>query len=70
MRAKSAAEIEDDALDHLGTDRLVSWHSFDNDSLTDRANIPLPTVAESIAYVTGRVDQAIRFSSTGSYYQV
>ena len=70
MRAKSAAEIENNALDHLGPDRLVSWHSFDNDSLTDQARIPLPAVADSITYVTGRVNQAIRFSSIGSYYQV
>ena len=70
MRAKSAAEIENSALDHLGPDRLVSWHSFDNDSLPDRAKIPLSAVAGSITYVTGRVNQAIRFSSIGSYYQV
>ena len=70
MRAKSATEIEDSALGHLGPDRLVSWHSFDNDSLTDLAKIPLPAVAGSITYVTGRVNRGIRFSSIGSYYQV
>ena len=70
MRAKLAAEIEDSALNHLGPDRLVSWHSFDNDSLIDRARVPLPAVSRSIDFVTGHVNQAIRFSSTESYYQV
>ena len=70
MHAKSAAEIEDSVLSHLGPDRLVSWHSFDDNSLIDRAEIPLPALAGSISYVTGRISQAINFSSIGSYYQV
>lgn len=70
MRAKSSAEVEDSALDHIGPDRLVSWHSFDSEFLIDRAMIPLPAVAGNISYVTGRVNQAIQFSSIGSFYQV
>ena len=70
MRAKSSVEIENDALDHLGPDRLVSWHSFDNNSRLDRAQMPLSAVEGSVSYVTGRVNQAIRFSSISSFYQV
>ena len=70
MRAKSTEEIEHDALIHLGPNRLVSWHSFDTNARLDQARIPLSSVEGSVTYVTGRVNQAILFSSIASFYQV
>jgi hypothetical protein len=63
MRAKNSSEILDDA-------RLVTWHSFDNRSYYDSGPLNLRVTAVNVTLVDGRVNQAISFTSSSSYYQV
>jgi hypothetical protein len=63
MQAKTATEILTDAT-------LTSWHSFDGGSYYDSGPIGLNGTAVSITSVSGRVNQAISFTSSSSYYQV
>ena len=64
MRTKNASEILDDAT-------LVSWNSFDqNGSYTDSGPLRLRITAVNVSSVSGKVNQAIRFTSNSSYYQV
>jgi hypothetical protein len=63
MRAKNASEILTDAT-------LVSYHSFDNESYSDSGPLSLLITVAKVTSVTGRVNQAISFTSNLSYYQV
>ena len=63
MRTKNATEILNDAT-------LVSWHSFDGGSYYDAGPMGLNGTAVSVTLVSGRVNQAISFTSNSSYYQV
>lgn len=63
MRTKNATEVWDEAT-------LVTWHSFDTIPYSDSGSLRLRTTAINITSVSGRVNQAIRFTSSLSYYQV
>lgn len=63
MRAKTAAEILNDAT-------LATWHSFDGGSYTDSGSLRLQATAVNLTSVPGRVNQAVQFTSSASYYQV
>jgi hypothetical protein len=63
MQAKNASEILDDAT-------LVCWYSFDISSQNDSGPLRLIGTVVNISFVNGRVNQAIKFDSNSSYYQV
>ncbi len=64
MSAKNASEISDDAI-------LTTWQPFDNpSSYSDSDPIRLNIKAVNVTSVSGRVNQAISFTSNSSYYQV
>ncbi len=64
MQAKNASEILDDAT-------LTTWHSFDSSSpYSDSGPLRLTVTAVNVTSVSGRVNQAISFTSNSSYYQV
>jgi hypothetical protein len=63
MQAKNASEILTDAT-------LVIYHSFDNALYSDSGPLSLLVKVGNITSVTGRVNQAISFTSSLSYYQV
>ncbi|CAF1484618.1 unnamed protein product, partial [Adineta steineri] len=63
MRAKSASEILDDAT-------LTTWHSFDIIPLQDSGPLGLIVTTNDVTLIAGRVNQALNFNSTSSYYQI
>ncbi len=63
MQAKNANEILTDAT-------LVTYHSFDSGLYSDSGPLSLLVTVGNITSVTGRVNQAISFTSNLSYYQV
>lgn len=63
MRTKTATEVWDEAT-------LVTWHSFDSLSYSDSGSLRLRVTAVNVTSVSGRVNQAISFTSSLSYYQV
>lgn len=63
MRTKNATEVLDDAT-------LVTYHSFDNIAYSDSGPLRLRVTATNLTSVSGRVNQAIRFTSSFSFYQV
>ena len=63
MRTKNSSEIFDDAT-------LVTLNSFDNGSYFDSGPLGLTVTTVNITSVSGRVNQAISFTSSSSYYQV
>jgi hypothetical protein len=64
MSAKNASEILDDAT-------LTTWQSFDNpSSYSDSGPLRLKINAVNVTSVSGRVNQAISFTSNSSFYQV
>ena len=63
MRVKQSTEILDDAT-------LVTWNSFDNQPYSDSGPLHLAVTVGNVIPVSGRVNEAIGFSSNSSYYQV
>ncbi|CAF4165438.1 unnamed protein product, partial [Adineta steineri] len=63
MRAKSASEILDDAT-------LTTWHSFDIIPLQDSVPLGLIVTTNDVTLATGKVNQALNFNSSSSYYQI
>ena len=63
MRAKTDMEILNDAT-------LVTWHSFDSIPWNDSSSWGLITTANNVNLVSGKVNQALHFNSSSSYYQV
>ncbi|CAF4075554.1 unnamed protein product, partial [Adineta steineri] len=63
MRTKSASEILTDAT-------LTTWHSFDSIPLQDSGPLGLITTTNNVTLATGKVNQALSFNSTSSYYQI
>lgn len=63
MRTKNDTEILDDAT-------LVTYHSFDNVAYSDSGPLRLRVTAANLTSISGRVNQAIRFTSSFSFYQV
>ncbi|CAF4223848.1 unnamed protein product, partial [Adineta steineri] len=63
VRSKTATEI-------LGDATLTTWHSFDSTPYSDTGPLGLNAKAVNITSVSGRVNQAISFTSNSSYYQV
>lgn len=62
-RSKNASEILLDA-------SLVAYFSFDNQSYLDSGPNHILGTAVNITSVSGRVNQAIKFNSSSSYFQV
>ncbi|CAF0952846.1 unnamed protein product [Adineta steineri] len=63
MREKQPNEILDDAT-------LVTWNSFDNLPYSDSGSLNLNVKVSNLTSVSGRVNEAVRFSSNLSYYQM
>lgn len=63
MRSKNATEILDDAT-------LTTYQSFDTIPFSDSGALALLATSMNISSVSGRVNQAISFTSNASYYQV
>ena len=63
MRSKSASEVLVDAT-------LTAWHSFDDGSFYDSGPLGLSGMAANVDVVSGRMNQALSFTSNSSYYQV
>ncbi|CAF1036511.1 unnamed protein product [Adineta steineri] len=63
MRSKTATEI-------LGDATLTTWHSFDSTPYSDTGPLGLNAKAVNVTSVSGRVNQAISFTSNSSYYQI
>lgn len=62
MRSKNATEVLSDAT-------LVTWNAFDG-SYSDSGPLNLNVTTSNVSFVSGRVNQAISFTSNSSYYQV
>ncbi|CAF1153593.1 unnamed protein product [Adineta steineri] len=63
MSAKSAGDILNDAT-------LASWHSFDCEITHDSGPNKLQGKAIDVTLASGKVNQALKFSLSSSYYQV
>ncbi|CAF4162531.1 unnamed protein product, partial [Adineta steineri] len=63
MSAKSAGDILNDAT-------LASWHSFDCEITHDSGPNKLQGKAVDVTLASGKVNQALKFSLSSSYYQV
>ncbi|UJR19190.1 hypothetical protein I4U23_022320 [Adineta vaga] len=63
MRTKTDIEILNDAT-------LMTWHSFDSIPWKDSGSFGLTTTANKVSLVPGKVNQALNFNSSSSYYQV
>ncbi|CAF1533832.1 unnamed protein product [Adineta ricciae] len=63
MRVKTNSEILTDAT-------LTTWHSFDNISLIDSGPLGLTRTYSNVTLVPGKVNQALSFNSSLSFYQV
>ena len=63
MRTKTDTEILDDAT-------LMAWHSFDSMPWKDSSSFGLIATANNVRLVPGKVNQALYFNSSSSYYQV
>ncbi|CAF3828348.1 unnamed protein product, partial [Adineta steineri] len=49
---------------------LTTWHSFDSIPLQDSGPLGLITTTNNVTLATGKVNQALSFNSTSSYYQI
>ncbi|CAF4251321.1 unnamed protein product, partial [Adineta steineri] len=63
MSAKSAGDILNDAT-------LASWHSFDCEITHDSGPNKLQGNAVDVTLASGKVNQALKFGLSSSYYQV
>ncbi|CAF0960085.1 unnamed protein product [Adineta steineri] len=62
-RTKTDSEILTDAT-------LTTWHSFDSIPLQDSGPLGLITKTNNVTLATGKVNQALSFNSSSSYYQI